>query len=205
MLQGILKKALDKNNLDLSKEQQAKLIEYLTLIQLWNRVYNLTSILDPTEMVYLHLIDSLLIAEHLTGHRFLDVGSGAGLPGIPLAIMHPEQEWVLLDKNSKKTRFLTQVVAELGLKNVTVIHSRVEDFKPTINFDGILSRALSTIKVFVESTNHLLNDHGVWLAMKGKYPEEELLELPSGFKVKERLALTLKGMTVERHLICLGK
>jgi len=205
MSSSLLSMALRDNQLTLSTAEQQQLLDYLALIQQWNRVYNLTAIIDPQEMVYLHLIDSLIIAKHLIGNRFLDVGSGAGLPGIPLAILNPQQEWVLLDKNSKKTRFLTQVVAELKLKNVTVIHARVEDLTSVLPFDGILSRALGTIKLFVESTEHLLAEQGIWFAMKGKYPEEELLELPSGFKVKERLALTLKGKVVERHLICIEK
>jgi 16S rRNA (guanine527-N7)-methyltransferase len=205
MFADILNNALNKNNIVLSSDQREQIIQYLELIQQWNRVYNLTAITDPTEMVYLHIIDSLLVASHLTGNRFLDVGTGAGLPGIPLAILNPEQQWTLLDKNSKKTRFLMNVVAELKLKNVNVVHTRVEDLNAADPFDGIISRALSTIALFTTTSAHLLAPTGRWYAMKGKYPEQELLELPSGFQIKERLALTLKGMAVERHLIIIGK
>lgn len=205
MLSTLLNTALEKNKIVLSSYQCEQLVHYLELIQQWNRVYNLTAIIDPHEMVYLHIIDSLLIAPHLKGNRFLDVGTGAGLPGIPLAILHPEQSWTLLDKNNKKTRFLTQVAIELKLKNVKILHARVEDVSETALYDGIVSRALSTIALFTQTSSHLLAPTGHWYAMKGKYPEQELLELPSGFQMKERLALTLSGMAVERHLIIIGK
>lgn len=198
-----LKKASEQNQLILSPDVFSQLTHYLTLMQTWNRVFNLTTITDPREMVYLHLIDSLLVQPYLRGSRFLDVGSGAGLPGIPLAIMHPEQTWFLLDKNNKKTRFLTQCVAELGLKNVTVIHSRTDEFKPAEGFDCILSRAFGTLRLFAETTKHLLRPGGILVAMKGKYPEDELSELPSEFKVSLTTPLTMRGLTVDRHLICL--
>ncbi len=205
MSHNFLKQALIQNQFDLDEPQQKKLYRYLELIQQWNRVYNLTSITDFNDMVYLHLIDSLIISPYLQGTRFLDVGSGAGLPGIPLAILNPHQAWVLLDKNNKKTRFLTHVVGELHLPNIQVIHSRSEDFQPENKFDGIVSRALGTIKSFAETTAHLLAPTGEWLAMKGKYPEEELNELPDRFLVKKSVKLVIKGMNVERHLICLSK
>ncbi len=197
----LLRDAAKQNHLILSPHIEKKLICYLELLQTWNRVFNLTTITDTREMVYLHLIDSLIISPYLHGKDMLDVGTGAGLPGIPLAILHPETHWTLLDKNSKKTRFLVQTIAELGLKNISVIHSRTEDFHPSINFDTILSRALGTIRMFVETTAHLLQPDGIFLAMKGKYPHDELADLPSEFIVQAVIPLQIKGMNVERHVI----
>lgn len=200
-IHALLAKALDDNQLSLPETVQQKLIDFLELMQTWNRVFNLTTIIDPREMVYLHIIDSLVIHPFLHGHRLLDVGTGAGLPGLPLAMMHTEQEWVLLDKNSKKTRFLTQAIAELGLKNVQAIHSRIEDFHPAQCFDSILSRAFSSIQVFVESTEHLLCTDGHLIAMKGRYPHEELSNIPARFCVQDVSRLDIKGMDIERHVV----
>ena len=143
-MQRLLTQALKENNLIISDAAQQQLLNYLALLQQWNKVFNLTAITDPREMVYLHIIDSLAIQPFLNGKRFLDVGSGAGLPGIPLAIIHPDQHWVLLDKNNKKTRFITQACAELRLTNVEAVHARCEDFKPTQCFDNIVARAFAT-------------------------------------------------------------
>lgn len=205
MLAQYLEKALKENEYSLNQQTQQLLIDYLNLLLTWNRVFNLTSIVDPREMVYLHIIDSLSVQSLLQGKHMLDVGTGAGLPGIPLAIIHPEQQWMLLDKNNKKTRFLTQVVAELKLPNVQVVHNRAEDFHTEHCFDSILSRALGTIQLFVETTEHLLCDNGVLIAMKGKYPEAELNEIPKHFSVSNATRLSIKGFDIERHAICLRK
>ena len=197
--------AADENNLVLSQIQQQKLLQYLDLLIDWNRVFNLTHITEPHEMVYLHLIDSLILHSYLHGKRMLDVGSGGGLPGIPLAIFNPDQEWTLLDKNGKKTRFLTQVIAELGLSNVHIIHHRCENFHPEHCFDTILARAFGTIRLFVESTEHLLCPSGLLIMMKGKYPQNELDEIPQRFSVDNVTPLNIKGMNVERHLVCLRR
>ncbi|TAK76856.1 MAG: 16S rRNA (guanine(527)-N(7))-methyltransferase RsmG [Gammaproteobacteria bacterium] len=204
MMNQLLTQALKENHLTLSADAQEKLIHYLKLIQIWNRVFNLTTITQPREMVYLHLIDSLIITPYLHGQRFLDVGSGAGLPGIPLAIAHPHQQWVLLDKTNKKTRFLTQVIAELGLSNVEAVHCRAEDFHPNACFDSILSRAFGTLSLFTESTAHLLCAEGKFIAMKGKYPEEELQALSDRFRVEQVVRLPLQGIQAERHVVCMG-
>lgn len=202
-MQNILRKALQENGYTLSEAMIAKLTQYLELIQTWNRVFNLTTITEPRDMVYLHIIDSLSVQPYLHGKRLLDVGSGAGLPGIPLAIINPDQHWVLLDKNSKKTRFMTQAIAELGLTNAEAIHARCEDFQPSPCFDSILSRAFSTIRVFVETTAHLLCDNGIFIAMKGKHPQEELDEISKRFIVQTVTRLDIKGITIERHVVCL--
>jgi len=196
--------ALSKNNLSLSNPEQEKLLCYLSMLEKWNRVFNLTSIDTPEEMIYLHLIDSLVIEPYLHGERLIDVGTGAGLPGIPLAIINPDKQWTLLDKNNKKTRFLTQVTAELKLKNVQIVHSRTEDFHPEQGFDSILSRAFSTLRSFVESTAHLLNPSGQFLAMKGRYPQTEIDDLPARFHLQKVIRLDIKGIHVERHLVCLS-
>ena len=199
----LLSKALQENHLTVSAEAKTKLIHYLELIQKWNRVFNLTTITQPQDMIYLHLIDSLMIAPFLAGHRFLDVGTGAGLPGIPLAIYQPEHQWVLLDKNSKKTRFLTQVVAELGLSNVEVVHARSEDYHPPHCFDNILSRALGSLKLFTDTTQHLLCPQGFLIAMKGKYPQEELDDLQKPSRIQKVTRYTINGLNIERHIICI--
>jgi 16S rRNA (guanine527-N7)-methyltransferase len=198
-----LEEALQQNHLCVDETAKLKLIQYLHLLQTWNKVFNLTTITKPRDMVYLHLIDSLMITPFLKGTRLLDVGTGAGLPGLPLAICNPLQQWVLLDKNSKKTRFLTQVVAELALPNVTVIHSRSEDFHPDHGFDSILARALGTLTLFVNSTRHLLNANGIFIAMKGKYPQDELDELQGPFTIQKVTRLAIKGVSIERHIVCI--
>lgn len=200
-----LNQALTENNISLNSDAKQKILNYLNLMTIWNQVFNLTTITDPKEMIYLHIIDSLIVAPFLQGNRLLDVGSGAGLPGIPLAILNPQQEWVLLDKNSKKTRFLTQACAELNLGNVSVVHSRSEDFQPSDCFDSILSRALGTIRMFVETTRHLLCEQGVEIAMKGKLPQEEIDDIPNDFVAKSITRLNIKGTNVERHIICLQR
>ena len=200
-MKTMLLHALRDNQLTLGDEAVDKLVRYLELLQTWNRVFNLTSITDPREMVYLHIIDSLLTAPFLTGTRFLDVGSGAGLPGIPLAILYPEHEWVLLDKNNKKTRFMTQAIAELKLSKVQAVHTRAEDFHPAHCFDSILSRAYATLALFIKTTRHLICKNGTFIAMKGKYPQDEMAELTDLAGVTTVTPLTMKGMTLERHIV----
>lgn len=197
----ILKKALVDNGIEASDKQQSQWVGYLEQLVVWNKVFNLTSITDPREMVYLHIIDSLLVAPFVHGTHCLDVGSGAGLPGIPLAILHPEQHWTLLDKNSKKTRFMIQAAGMLGLKNVAVVHSRAEDFHPTTPLDCILSRAYASLRLFIETTQHALAPGGKLIAMKGKLPHDELTDLPKHWLAEPAIALHMKGMPIERHLV----
>jgi 16S rRNA (guanine527-N7)-methyltransferase len=200
----LLKQALEENNLSISTPAQEKLIHFLELISKWNRIFNLTAITKPRDMVYLHLIDSLIIHPYLQGEYCLDVGSGAGLPGIPLAILYPQKKWALLDKNNKKTRFLTQVVSDLNLANVQIIHKRCEDFHPEQCFDTILSRAFGAISLFVETTTHLLCPGGRLIAMKGKYPHNELHELPTHCQVQTVKRLGINGAETERHIVILS-
>lgn len=198
-------KAVENKITNINQTAIEKLIAYLQLLKTWNKTFNLTAITNPRDMVYLHIIDSLLIQPYLQGKQLLDVGSGAGLPGIPLAICYPEQEWVLLDKNSKKTRFQTQAIAELGLKNVKATHTRSEEFRPTLGFDSIVSRAFGTLQMFVETAGHLLAPTGKLIAMKGKYPADELKEVPAHFEVTAINELQVKGIEIERHVVCLGR
>ena len=200
-LKDLLAKALRENGHDFPDATQAQFILFLELLQKWNRVFNLTSLDSTEDLVYLHILDSLAIYPLLEGKRMLDVGSGGGLPGIPLAIADPGKTWVLLDKSQKKTRFLLQVSAELGLKNVTVACSRCEDFQTEAGFDSIISRAFGTIKLFLDTTKHLISPKGYFLAMKGTYPEKELAEIPATFNLLDVQKLTIRGLQAERHLV----
>ncbi len=188
-----------------SKSQITLLMNYLFLIEKWNRAYNLTAIRDPREMLNLHLLDSLsifsLVKQKATGNRLLDVGSGAGLPGVVLAIMNPEFQVSLLDTNGKKCRFLHQVRIELGLKNVEVVHDRVEKYQTSKGFNVILSRAFATLKDITDNAVHLLADGGCFLAMKGRYPQQELDELNQQFSFQKAHPLQIPGLDVERFLV----
>jgi len=204
-LNDFLKNALIENNQVLSDVQQTRILQYLDLLTRWNRITNLTRITTPSDMVMLHIIDSLSINPFLQGMTLLDVGSGAGAPGIPLAIIHPEKKFTLLDSQQKKVLFLRQVILELKLNHVEVIHARVEDFKPVDCFDMILTRAFASLKLMLLACTHLLNTHGQFLAMKGLYPHKELQEIPPGFQVQAVHPLLIKGLHAERHLVCIKK
>ena len=187
---------------------EAELLAYLALLDKWNRVYNLTAVRDAERMVSHHLLDSLAAVPYFQDGcpdpvRVLDVGSGGGLPGIPLAIARPELQVTLIDSIAKKTAFLLQAKAELGLANLQVVTGRVEDFRPETGFDVITSRALSDLKEFVTLTRHLLKPTGRWLAMKGLYPNEEIAQLPAGVRVSADHALVVPGLDASRHLIVL--
>jgi len=200
-MRNLLSHALTENHYSFSETVQSQLIVYLELLQKWNRIFNLTAIHDPREMVYLHILDSLSISPYLQGEKIIDVGTGAGLPGIPLALTHPQKQFVLLDSNGKKTRFLTQVIAELAIKNVEVIHARCQDFHPSYYFDSIISRAFSRIADMLNQTQHLANENSHFLAMKGKYPREEIELLPTEFELIHAYPLTIKGVSLERYLL----
>ena len=190
---------------DLSESQTSQLLCYLTLLNKWNKAYNLTAVRNPEEMLYRHLLDSLSVVSWVSGERIIDVGTGPGLPGIPLAILFPETHFTLLDSNGKKTRFLTQCKLEMGLDNITVIHGRVEAFQPDTPFDQVISRAFSAIENMVNWCGHLVNHKSQFLAMKGLFPEEELTSLPEGYTVDESHALDVPGCDGERHLIIIRK
>jgi len=182
---------------------EAKLLAYLVLLDKWNRVYNLTAVRDAERMVSHHLLDSLAAVPYFQGETVLDVGSGGGLPGIPLAIVRPDLQVTLIDSIAKKTAFLLQAKAELGLANLQVITGRVEHFRPETGFDIVTSRAFSDLREFITLTRHLLKPGGRWLAMKGLYPNEEIAQLPAGVKVSADHALVVPGLEASRHLIVL--
>ena len=184
-----------------SPRQVDQLIQYLTLLEKWNKVYNLTAIRDPQEMLVKHLLDSLAVVLHVTGQRIIDVGTGGGLPGIPLAIMLPDKQVDLLDSNSKKTRFLIQAKAELGLENTLVIHDRVENYQPHETYDSVISRAFASMADMLHWTDHLLSEQGVWWAMKAQKEFEDLTELPGKVRIQETIDLTVPGLNADRMLL----
>lgn len=190
--------------LEVSAEKQEKLIAYLLLIHKWNMVHNLTAVRDPLEMVTLHLLDSLSVLPHiqaLSPKSLLDVGAGAGLPSIPLAICLPDLKVVAIDAVQKKASFMRQAKGELGLENFHVEAGRVEALKAMRKFDVIISRAFSEIDLFIKLTKHLLADDGVWLAMKGAVPYHEFEK--SIVQPTEIKALKVAGLDAERHLVYL--
>lgn len=200
-LRPMLMSSLEALELDLSVEQIDKLMSYLTLLQKWNKVYNLTAIRDPKEMLIKHLLDSLAVVPHIEGKRIIDVGTGGGVPGIPLAICFPEKQIDLLDSNSKKTRFLIQAKAELDLKNTQVIHSRVEEYNPESLYDGVISRAFAAMEDMLYWTNHLIPNEGVWWAMKAQKDFEDLSRLPGLVKIEKVIELEIPHLHAERMLI----
>lgn len=171
------------------------LFEYLHLLKKWNSAYNLTAIREMHSMISKHLLDSLAILPWLHGKQIIDVGTGAGLPGIPLAIAKPELHFVLLDANGKKTRFLNEVKRQLHLNNIEVVHSRVENYHPAQGFDTVISRAFSSLAQMIEWTQHLISPDGIWLAMKGRSPDAELPGLKKNYTVEH---YTVDGITGER-------
>ena len=194
---------LARMGLEATSEQQAKLLDYLALLHKWNGTYNLTAIRDPEQMVSNHLLDSLAVLPYLWPQRWLDVGCGAGLPGLVLAVMRPEWSFTLLDSNSKKTGFVQQAAIELGLNNVEVRCERVERWQARQKFDGIISRAFAEAVDFVALTRHLLAEGGHWAAMKGA-PEPELARLPSDVLVERVITLQVPGLEAARSLVVLG-
>ena len=187
--------------MDVDAHDKALLNRYLQLLQRWNKVFNLTAVRDPAEMQSLHIADSISVAPYLHGATCLDVGSGAGLPGIPLAILQPERQFTLLDTNGKKTRFIQQAVLELGLPNVQVVQTRVESWQPAASFDAIISRAFASLHDFVTFTGKHVAENGILYAMKGRYPASELAELPAGWCVTAQHPLHVPGLDAERHLL----
>ena len=201
-VQAVLSRGIADAGWDVSGSVQTQLMAYLALMQKWNKVHNLTAIRDPEDMVVLHLLDSLSVLPHvqkLAPARLLDVGSGAGLPGIVLALCMPDMQVTTIDAVQKKASFMRQAKAELKIDNLTVVSGRVEDYQPASQFDAVISRAFSELALFVKLTRHLIASNGVWLAMKGVIPKEELQQLaeqPSRIE-----ALNVPGLEAHRHLI----
>ena len=174
-----------------------QLLSFIKLLEKWNKAYNLTAIRDKESMVTMHLLDSLAITPFIKGEQVIDIGTGAGLPGIPLAIHFPHIQFTLLDSNAKKTRFVQQAIVELKLKNVSVCHNRVEQYHPENGFDTVITRAFASLSDIVEWTAHLLNKNGILLAMKGQSPDVPALESTK----TTLIPIDVPGISAERCLI----
>ena len=199
-----LQEGLRAMDIPLEAPAQDRLVAYLQLIGKWNKVHNLTAVREPGQMVVLHLLDSLSVLPHLARAKtVLDVGTGAGLPGIPLAIARPDLAVTLLDSSHKKATFLRQAKAELALANVEVACERVENWRPAALFDIVVSRAFAELADFVVQAGHLVAPGGAMLAMKGVYPFEELARVPASHRVENVVALTVPTLEAQRHLVLL--
>lgn len=194
-----LRAGVDQLSLQLPDGAMKKLLAYLALLVKWNAAYNLTAIRDPEQMVIKHLLDSLGIVPHVQGKMLIDVGTGAGLPGLMLAIAKPDLQVTLLDSNGKKVRFLRQVIADLQITNADAAQSRVEEFDR--KFDLVSSRAFATLADMVNGSRQLLAEGGEFLAMKGQYPTDEIAVLPTGFVVRDVVSLHIPFLDEERHLV----
>ncbi|MCZ4373659.1 16S rRNA (guanine(527)-N(7))-methyltransferase RsmG [Vibrio diazotrophicus] len=205
-LRAKLDSLITKTDLDVSDKQREQLLGYVGLLNKWNKAYNLTSVRDPADMLVKHILDSIVVSPYLDGERFIDVGTGPGLPGIPLAIMNPEKEFVLLDSLGKRIRFIKQVLHELGIVNVVAVQSRVEEFDPEGGFDAVLSRAFASMSDMVEWCQHLPRaNSGVFFALKGQLPQEEISLLPEWCSVTDVKALKVPELEGERHLVILSR
>lgn len=195
-----LSRLLAEAGISLSDHQQQQLVAYVELLHKWNKAYNLTSVRDPNEMLVRHILDSIIVAPHLKGERFIDVGTGPGLPGIPLSVVLPEVQFTLLDSLGKRVRFLRQVQHELKLENVIPVQSRVEEFAEG-PFDGVISRAFASLTDMVNWCHHLPGNNGRFYALKGVLPEDEIAQLPAQFTVENIVKLQVPQLDGERHLV----
>jgi 16S rRNA (guanine527-N7)-methyltransferase len=200
---GELRNGVERLGIRLAEGQEKLLLAYLQLLAKWNRAYNLTAVRNPREMVSRHLLDSLSVLPSLRGQRVADIGSGPGLPGIPLAIAVPDSQFILLDSNGKKTRFADHAAGRLGLGNVTVVKSRVEDYADEVGFDTVISRAFASLSDFIRLAGHLCGRSGCLMAMKGRLDPEELANVPSDWRIAETRQLRVPGVDAHRHLIVL--
>ncbi len=201
MLSAQLEVYLAEINLPATAEQKKQLLDFVGMLNKWNKAYNLTSVRDPEAMLIRHIMDSLVVSPHLEGERFIDVGTGPGLPGIPLAIMNPDKSFVLLDSLGKRIRFQKQVAFELDIKNISSVESRVEAFQPEQKFDGVLSRAFASIHDMLTWCHHLPADNGQFYALKGQLTEDEMQQIPAGFKVSDIIELKVPKLDEQRHLL----
>lgn len=199
-----LDRLLGQTHLNLSADQKKQLIDFVLLLDKWNKAYNLTSVRDPNEMLIKHILDSLVVSPYLQGQQFIDVGTGPGLPGIPLAIANPDKQFVLLDSLGKRITFIKNAVRQLGLKNVVPVQSRVEEFQDQ-QFDGVLSRAFASLKDMTDWCYHLPNTSGQFYALKGQYHADELAEISQPITLVEVIKLDVPELVGERHLVVLKK
>lgn len=199
-----LAQGLHALGLDLSEAAQARLLDYCALLQKWNRVYNLTAVRGEDEIVSHHVLDSLSVLPYLHGGALADVGSGGGLPGIPLAVARTDWAVTLIESSHKKASFLNQARIELGLQNVTVHNERIESWKPAPTCEMVISRALSDLAGFVAVSAHALTPGGRLYAMKGLYPNEEIRQIPSGYAVEQVVEIKVPFVDAARHLVIIG-
>jgi 16S rRNA (guanine527-N7)-methyltransferase len=196
-----LNRLLDSAGFTLPENQKQQLVDYVELLHKWNKAYNLTSVRRPEEMLVRHILDSIVVEPHLQGSRFIDVGTGPGLPGIPLAIVRPDSHFTLLDSLGKRVRFLRQVQHELHLENITPVQSRVEEFPAEPPFDGVISRAFASLTDMVTWCQHLPAENGRFYALKGLRPDDEIAVLPANFSVEDVIRLQVPELDGERHLV----
>ena len=195
-----IRSGLEKLSLHFPDKLSSQLHRYLQMLVKWNKAFNLTAIRSQDDMLTHHILDSLVVAPYLEGPRVLDVGTGPGFPGLPLAMLMPDLQYFLLDSNSKKTRFVSQVVFELELKNVEVINSRVEDYQPVQTVNTVVSRAFSNLGEFVQKTSRFCQKKGLLIAMKGRYPTDELKAIDPDLDIEVK-KLQIPGLNEERHLV----
>ena len=196
-----LSRLLEQAGISLTDHQKNQLVAYVDMLNKWNKAYNLTSVRDPNEMLIRHILDSIVVAPHLRGERFIDVGTGPGLPGIPLSIVRPECHFTLLDSLGKRVRFLRQVQHELKLENIEPVQSRVEAFPSEPPFDGVISRAFASLNDMVSWCKHLPAQDGRFYALKGLVPDDEIAQLPAGYSVESIAKLQVPQLDGERHLV----
>lgn len=194
----ILQQGLQELDITMDDKQLESLLAFIKLMEKWNKAYNLTAVRHREEMARLHILDSLAVLPHVKGEHVADIGTGAGLPGIPLALFLPHVQFTLIDSNSKKTRFVQQAILELNLKNVTVIHSRVENIDTEHLFSTVIMRAFANLADILKLTSHLIEKQGVLLAMKGQIPEKELIDCKEKHTI---IGIKVPGVEAERCLI----
>lgn len=200
-----LKELLKQAQITLSESQIEQQLALVGLLDKWNKAYNLTSVRNPKDMLTRHIMDSLAVRQYLQGQRFIDVGTGPGLPGLPLAIAEPDKEFVLLDSLGKRIRFIRQVCHELKLTNVTPVQVRVEDYQDEKKFDGVISRAFASLNDMLSWCEHLPSDKGRFYALKGLYPQEELDELSANYKTESIEQINVPGIDASRHIVIISK
>ena len=196
MLKKKLINLIDQTDLSITSQQIDLLIDYVEMLNKWNKAYNLTAVRDPSEMLIKHIMDSLVVSPYLVGNTFIDVGTGPGLPGIPLAIINPDKQFDLVDSLGKRIRFLKQVQFELKLKNIQPIQSRIEEYNEK-KFDGVISRAFASLQDMLTWCKHLPNQKGSFYALKGS----DLDVIPEGFTLKQNIKLTIPELNAERRLM----
>lgn len=204
-LSSLLSGYCNELSFEVNTNQQQKLLDYLAMMVKWNKAYNLTSVRNTREMLVKHIVDSIAVKPFLTGTKFIDVGTGPGLPGIPLSIVMPNAHFVLVDSLGKRVRFMKQCAFELSLSNIEPVQSRVEAFTQANDFDGVLSRAFASLKDMLHWCQHLVDSEGCFFALKGQFPEIELTELGESFKLVATHSVQVPGLTGDRHVVVVKK